>query len=259
MLKKIVLSVLLVISSYAETSYEALMDTITLLGNGAITQFQTKSNLYYLAPAVASTYWAFENDKRLSDYQRAKELKSHYDLVGDLGIVFNFPIVPISLYYLGRSNDNTKLVQFAKEYMAAMYLTLIETGLISYIPGHERPNTEGQSAWETEFRGKNSFPSGHIVPYSVLFFKTFQFYGPYWALIPAALTYASSMQRVREGRHYVSDIIGAFWLSAFASEGVRNAAGYDNNHPLYKRIFERVEPTVTHYRGVTGIGLRFRF
>lgn len=230
----------------------ALIETFHLFKDGAVLQFKEKNNLYYLGAAIPTTYYAFEHDERLSQNQRSKELRKIYDLTGDLGVVFNFPIVSISLYYIGKNKDE-KMVTFAKEYMAAMYLTLIETGLISYIPSHERPNKVDQSFWETSFRGKNSFPSGHIVPYSVLFFKTMQFYGPAPAIIPGVLTYFASMQRIREGRHYVSDIIGAFWLSAFASEGVRKASNYSGNDSFYKKYFEtNAQLSIIEKDGVIG-------
>lgn len=231
-------SLFFVSSTKAGEDAKALVDTIYLMRDGALAQFSEVNNLYYLAPATATTVYSFENDKRLSDNQRAKKLRKIYDITGDMGVAFNFPVIPISLYYLGKNNSSEKLVNFSKEYMAAMYLTLAETGVISYIPSHERPNKEGQSFWETSFRGKNSFPSGHIVPYSVLFFKTMQYYGPAWSVIPGVLTYFASMQRIREGRHYVSDVVGAFWLSAFASEGVRSASGYKNNDSFYRKYFE---------------------
>jgi undecaprenyl-diphosphatase len=44
---------------------------------------------------------------------------------------------------------------------------------------------------------------------------------------------------VRTEKHYFSDIIGTFMISALASEGTRIASGYENNHPWYKAIFER--------------------
>lgn len=228
---------------------QALLDTIYLVKDGALAQFKEVNNLYYLAPATATTVYAFENDQRLSDNQRAKKLRKIYDITGDLGVAFNFPIIPISLYYLGKNSDE-KLVNFSKEYMAAMYLTLVETGLISYIPSHERPYKEDQSFWETSFRGKNSFPSGHIVPYSVLFFKTMQYYGPTAAIVPGVLTYFASMQRIREGRHYVSDILGAFWLSAFASEGVRSVSKSDKNSSFYKKYFTKINLSVFSYQNV---------
>ncbi len=242
----------------SQRDWSALKETAEFFLHGSVEQFRTRSNLYYMGAALPSTYWAFEEDKRLSDLQRSKKLRKVYDITGDLGILFNSPLVPVSLYYLGQKNSDNHLIQFSKEYMAAMYLTLIETGIISYIPGHERPNKEGQSVWETAFRGENSFPSGHIVPYSVLFFKTFQFYGPYWSIIPATLTYFSILQRVREGRHYVSDVLGAFWLSAFASEGVRQYAKYKKNHPVYQFIFERnVQVSYIRYKNAIGPKITF--
>ncbi len=246
---------------FAKAEYQDLKESISYLWQGSYMQFGEVNNAYYLLPALSTTVYSFEHDKRLSDHQRSKKLRKIYDITGDLGIAFNFPIVPISIYYLGKSQQEetgSKTIQFAKEYMATMYLTLIETGLISYIPSHERPYKEEQSFWETAFRGKNSFPSGHIVPYSALFFKTLQFYGPYWATIPGVLTYFASMQRVREGRHYVSDVVGAFWLSAFASEGVRAAGKYKKNHPFYKFIFEReAKVSIIIHRGVVGPAITF--
>lgn len=241
-------------------SFLDLKRTINYFVRGSYLQFQEKNNLYYAAAGVPLTWYAFEEDQRMSDLQRSKPLRKPYDIVGDLGIVFNFPLVPLAFYAYGRNNNNTHVQQFAMEYMAAMYLTLLETGIISYIPGHERPNKEGQSKWETSFRGKNSFPSGHIVPYATLFFKTLQFYGPYWSLPPLILTYWSSLQRAREGRHFVSDLIGSFFLSAFASEGVRRAAGYKDNHPFYQWLFEHeVEIGLSYHNGAYGPRLIYRF
>ncbi|OIQ17039.1 MAG: hypothetical protein BM556_12550 [Bacteriovorax sp. MedPE-SWde] len=254
---------LLLISSFVRaenTPKQDLAETFEYFYKGSIQQFKEVNNLFYAVPAVATTYYSFEEDQRLSGNERSKKLRKIYDITGDMGVVFSFPVVPLALYYTGKKKANNKTVEFAKEYTAAMYLTLIETGIISYIPGHSRPNTEGQSMWETRFRGDNSFPSGHIVPYSVLFFKTLQYYGPYWATIPGVLTYFSAMQRVREGRHYVSDVVGSFWLSAFASEGVRAIAKNKTNHPLYKMIFERqLELSYIQYKGVIGPAFSYRF
>ena len=49
----------------------------------------------------------------------------------------------------------------------------------------------------------------------------------------------ASQQRVMDGKHYLSDVVGGFFLAAMASEGVRAAAGYSKNHPTYKWLFER--------------------
>lgn len=256
------LSLLLLTSSLSfasgPSSYDDLKSTLNYMIKGSYLQFSESNNLYYAAAGVPLTWYAFQEDKRMSDLQRSKKLRKIYDITGDLGIVFNFPLIPIGAYYMGKKTGDDKLSRFAMEYAATLYLTLLETGIISYIPGHERPNKEGQSKWETSFRGKNSFPSGHIVPYSALFFKTLQFYGPYYAAAPLVLTYWASLQRMREGRHYVSDILGSFFLTAFASEGVRKASGFKDNHPFYKWLFEHDFDLGVARQG-DAIGPRFTF
>ena len=99
---------------------------------------------------------------------------------------------------------------------------------------HRRPNEANLSNWETDFRDTSSFPSGHVVPYAALFFKTLQFYGPAWSVIPLAFTVMSAVHRVQDGKHYLSDVVGGFFLAGFASEGVRAASKYQEHDPFYK-------------------------
>ena len=227
---------------------------------GSYTQFTTKTNLYYLAPTIGTTWYAFEEDRRHSEKSRQKKIPKHIDLTGHIGIPLNFPIVHTGAYFLGKKSGDQHMMQFAMEYFSAMYLTLLETGAISYIHVHDRPVAEDVSFWEEAFRQESSFPSGHVVPYTVLFFKTFQFYGPYWAIIPGVLSYWASLQRMRDGKHYLSDILGAFWLSAFASEGVRKVAGYNKNHSLYRFIFEHdAKIGLLRHRGAYGPKIVFSF
>jgi undecaprenyl-diphosphatase len=220
-------------------SLNDLLISFSWFFKGSYLQFSQVNNLYYLPPAIATTWYAFEEDERVSAYARSRELKKHVDLVGDLGVVFNFPIIPAGFYYWGRYTKNHHAVQFGMEYFAALYLTLAESGVLSFIDIHERPDKGELSFWETQFRGDSSWPSGHIIPYTTLFFKTLQFYGPYWAILPFVGSILSSQQRVQDGKHWLSDVVASFWLSAFASEGVRAAAKYKKNHPFYKWIFER--------------------
>jgi len=237
-----------------------LYSTVQLFLEGSYTQFTERNNIGYGLAGVGATWYSFEHDQRLSDNARAKDLPGYIDFVGDMGIALNFPILHAGLYYIGLKNEDKKLMQFSMEYMAAMYLTLAETGLLSYISVHERPNQEKLSKWETEFRGKSSWPSGHIVPYAALFFKTLQFYGPAWAAVPGLLTIWSSMQRVREGRHYVSDVVTSFFLTAIASEGVRASASYSGNDPFYKWVFEhKARVGVLKYKNAIGPKIVFNF
>lgn len=210
-----------------------------LMWEGAYKQFAVKTNLYYLPPAVAANWYAFEHDKRISAREQQKKMPFHIKATGELGVAMNFPIVSAGAYWLASSKKDNHLAQFSVEYFSTLYLVLIESAALSFIRVHERPVAdEDLSFWETTFRGDSSYPSGHVAPYMTLFFKTLQFYGPAMAIVPGVLSLWASQQRMRDGKHYLSDVVGTFFLSAFASEGVRYAAGYEHNHPFYKRFLE---------------------
>ncbi len=225
-------------TSTSDEFWNDAKESFSLLVKGSYMQFTTVNNLYHAAWGVPAIWNGFENDDRIKNRYGGTKIANLVDHVGDAGVVFNFPVIHGAFYYLGKKTGNNHHVQFAKEYFASMYLALLETGLLSYIHVHERPELGDQSFWETEFRGKSSWPSGHVIPYMTLFFKTMQFYGPKWAAIPLVMTVMSSMQRIQDNKHWLSDITASFLLSAWASEGVRKAAGYDKNHPFYKWVFE---------------------
>lgn len=215
-----------------------LKDSFSLMFESSYTQFTTKSNLYISAAAAPAILYGFEEDRRVQTRYGGTEIKNIVDHVGDAGVVFNFPLIHLGFYYYGKKKNNPHHMQFAKEYFAAMYLALAESGLLSYVNVHSRPVTRDLSFWESEFRGKSSWPSGHVIPYMSLFWKTLQFYGPAWSALPFAFSILASMQRVQDQKHWQSDIITSFFVSAWASEGVRKAAGYKKNHPFYKWAFE---------------------
>lgn len=244
----------------SESWWQATVLSLGYFGRGAALQFTEVNNLGYALAGTGALWYSFEEDDRLIANARTKRIPKHIEFTGDLGVALNFPLIPIGLYTYGRMSGESNYSQFAMEYFATLYITLAESGLLSFIDVHERPNQNKLSSWETNFRGDSSFPSGHIVPYSTLFFKTFQFFGPWWSLPPLVLTLWSSQQRVREGRHYVSDVVGAFFLTAFASEGVRAATGYEKNHPLYRKWMERkIDVGVTVYRGAVGPRFTYQF
>ncbi len=235
-------------------------DAFRLLFEGSYQQFTTVNNLYHAAWGVPLNWYAFEHDDRIQSRYGGTEIANIVDNVGDLGVIFNFPVLHAGFYYYGKKTGNNHHVQFAKEYFAAMYLALAESGLLSYIDIHERPITTDNSFWEEEFRGKSSWPSGHVIPYMTLFFKTLQFYGPKWAAVPLVLTVFSSMQRIQDQKHWFSDITGSLLLSAWASEGVRKAAGYDKNHPFYKWVFEHdAQIGFLRFKGALGPRVSWRF
>lgn len=231
----------------------ALLKGWKLIWAGGFEQFREPNNLYYLGVGGAVTWWGFEEDDRLSAYYRSKSLPKFFDNVGDAGVFFNFPFAMAGVWYLGKNQGNTRLQQFMIEYGATVYLVLLESLALSFVDIHKRPSTAKLSNWETDFRGDSSWPSGHMAPYSALFFKTLQFYGPWYSLIPLAFTYMSAYQRMQDAKHWPSDMLGTFFLSAFASEGVRKAAGFKDNHPFYKWVFEHdAQLTVVSHRGAIG-------
>lgn len=251
------------ICSYAadlsgKTYWDGIAQSFTYIGEGAYYQFKEKNNIYYAAAAAPSLWFSFKEDKRLSSHLRAKKIPKVAQISSDLAPVFSFPIISIALFSYGIKKDDPRMVQFAKEYLATLYMALLECAAISAIRIHDRPSADNLADIETIFRGRSSFPSGHVVPYAALMFKTFQFYGPYWSIVPATLTYLTAVQRVREGKHYLSDIIGGFFLSAFASEGVRRAGNFNGNHPAYKFLFERnVSVGLIEHQGAIGPRLTF--
>ncbi|MBC7540876.1 MAG: phosphatase PAP2 family protein [Bacteriovorax sp.] len=221
------------------TYWNGLKTSFGYLYQGSYLQFQEKNNLYYAAVAAPALWFSFDQDKRISDNARSKAIPKLIQLSGDMAPLLGLPLISFATFTYGIKHDDKKLVQFAQECFGAMYLAFIESAALSVINIHERPSTAKLSKIETDLRGKSSFPSGHVIPFATLAFKTFQFYGPLWAIAPAGLMVMTSIQRVRDGKHYLSDVVGGFFLSAFASEGVRKAGNFEGNHPDYKFLFER--------------------
>ncbi|MFZ8934548.1 MAG: phosphatase PAP2 family protein [Bacteriovoracaceae bacterium] len=216
-------------------------------------QFQTKSNAYALGLAVPSLAYSFDQDDRLSALFRSKEDKSAYNFMADLSIAANFPIIPFGFYAWGRSNDDEKMIKFSKEVFVATYLAAWQTIILSLAPINKRPNNN-VSFWEESFRGSSSFPSGHVIPFAVVTLKALQFYGPAHAILPGIMTFMTAYQRIQEGKHYISDVVGGLFLSFFASEGTRLYSKHSQNHPFYKAIFEH-EVNVSFIRNNGSPGL----
>jgi len=236
------------------------LHTLKLMYTSSYQQFVTSENVYYGLAAVPSLWHSFDHDARYTALFKQKKIRKHEEIISDLGIVLTFPVIPVVSYSLSRQLEDNKLFNFALEYTSSVYLTLIESAMISFIQIHERPDQTDLSPWETKFRGDSSFPSGHVVPYATLLFKTFQFYGP-WSLLPTGtMFYFASKERIKSGKHTMSDIVGSFFLAAFASEGVRRANNYHNNHPIYKWMWQHdVVVGVAHYQSVIGPRLTWNF
>ncbi len=240
------------------TYWKGLTTSFSYLYQGSYLQFKEKNNLYYASLAAPALWYSFDQDKRISENARQKHIPKLIQLSSDLAPVLGFPLISFAAFTYGTKKDDLKMIQFAEEYFGAMYLAFLESAAMSLIYIHERPNSANLSKVETSFRGKSSFPSGHVIPYATLAFKTFQFYGPYAAIAPTALLVMTSIQRVRDGKHYLSDVVGGFFLSAFASEGVRRSGNFNDNHPSYKFIFERnVAIGIIENEGVIGPRVTF--
>ncbi|RLA65437.1 MAG: hypothetical protein DRQ88_03185 [Epsilonproteobacteria bacterium] len=217
--------------------WKDFLTSVVWMGEGFIKQFNI-TNAIQAGVAAPLTWWAFERDEAVLNKNTGDDVSGFVSFVSDSSVVASFAVVQIGMYTWGRSTDDGKMVRFAMESFSTMYLSMIETSILSYaIDVHERP-TAGTNAFENNFRGNSSFPSGHIIPYSALFLKTFQFYGPWWSLIPGALMVITGYERVASGKHYLSDVVGGFFVTLFASEGVRVAGKYQDNHPAFKWIYE---------------------
>ncbi|MEK6626780.1 MAG: phosphatase PAP2 family protein [Bdellovibrionota bacterium] len=202
-------------------------------------QFSGTQNLIFAAIAVAATGYFIHNDERVSQKAvRKHKNERFFRFVSDSSIFFNTPILPMTFYYWGRTHQDVKTVRFSQEYLSALTLAMVESLAISIIPVHQRPDKKDLSFWETAFRGQSSFPSGHVIGYTVLGFKSLQFYGPQYALVPMTLAVATAFERVHSEKHYASDVIASAFISLLASEGVRYASNYDKNHPIYEWIFK---------------------
>lgn len=237
------------------------LDSLKWAYQGSYKQFQGTQNLVFAGLAVLSSAYFIYNDERISKKSVEKETnEKFFSTISDSSIFFNTPIMPFFFYYLGVSRQDSHMVQFSKEYFSALALALIESAAISAVPVHQRPDQKELSFWEKAFRGQSSFPSGHVVGYSILGFKSFQFYGPHYAILPLGLAVATAFERVHTEKHYMSDVVASGFLSFLASEGVRYAAGYEKNHPVYKWIFDH-DFSINYIRqnDVPGVQISFSY
>lgn len=218
---------------------EDLIDSFRLMGKASSAQFSTTQNQLLWLGGIAFLVPFWNSDKRLSKNVSARQNHGYEKVVSDLGIIFNFPVIPFTTYYYGQKNNDDRMVLYSKELFAATNLALVESLLISFVPLHPRPTAdENLTFWEKNFRDESSFPSGHVIGYATTTFKTFQYYGPIPAILPLGLFYISSIERVKTDKHYLSDVIASAFISLMASEGTRIAAENKTNHPVYKFIFE---------------------
>lgn len=212
-------------------------DSVSYLAKGASYQFTRTSNWPVWLTSAGAITWAAFRDKDLKlHYQQQDRNKPLYESMSNASVWFNAPFLPILTYATARLIDDEKLRNFSKEYFAALYLALAETGLISQIPIHK--DSSEQSTLNALTRGRSTFPSGHVIGLAVLGFKSMQFYGP-WVGIPALVAAGlTGADRVIKRAHVLSDVVGSFVISLLASEGTRVAANSHKAHPFYSWIFK---------------------
>ncbi len=205
-----------------------LYQTFNLTFSGLKHQFLAPTNGYSLIAAAPIITYSFDQDKRILNVMKNKKKFGAFKIASDLAILANFPFLSYGLYRYSVTTQNEKLAMFAMEYTATLYGALLETWVLSMMDVHKRPDDDNLSTWETAFRGKSSFPSGHTIPFAALTFKTLEYYGPYAAILPFGLTCMVGYERVQGQKHYLSDVVASLFISFWASEGVRAAANYNN-------------------------------
>jgi undecaprenyl-diphosphatase len=90
--------------------------------------------------------------------------------------------------------------------------------------------------------------------------KSLQFYGPKYAILPFSLAAITAFERVKTQKHFASDVIASFFITVMASEGVRLASKYEDNHPLYRFIFENnFKVGLTNFKNTRGLKVQWDF
>ncbi len=251
------------LSDFKYNMSDDLVKSMEWAYKGSYKQFHGTQNLVFASIAVLSSLYFIKNDERISKKTVNKNKNKNEKvlrIISDSSIFFNTPIMPALFYAYGVSNKDSKMVRFSQEYLAALTLSLLETAVISAIPVHQRPDQKNLSFWEKAFRGQSSFPSGHVVGYTVFGLKSLQFYGPHYALIPLSFAVATGFERVLAEKHFISDVVASGFISLLASEGVRYASGYNKNHPVFDWIFKsQFTLQLIRQNGIPGLLTSFTF
>lgn len=119
---------------------------------------------------------------------------------------FCMPFFALGMYLVGYQS-------FAKSVFICQSVALILSGIMSFIPFHERPSKDNLTFWDTRFRGPSSFPSGHVIPYTVLTYYSFKHFGVLIALLFFIFLACTIYERLIRKRHYLIDILGGVLLS----------------------------------------------
>lgn len=223
---------------FGQSPQQDFYDTLEYSYKASYKQFTTPRALPILGFSALSVFYSVKQDQHVASEMSGKNISDTEKTIGLTGLVLMSPASSIIMYYWGRYQQDQKFINFSKEYFATINLSVVESTLIGFVPFHGRPDGGELNPFEKRVGVGSSFPSGHPMSFMVLSYKLFQFYGPGYAAVPAGLAYVLSRKRLKDRKHYLSDVVGSAGITLLASEGVRVAANNHNTHPTYQWIFD---------------------
>lgn len=234
----LMLFVFLSLPLFGQSTKEDFYDTLEYSYKASCKQFTAPQAIPILALSTVSVFYAVKQDNHIEDKFSGRSISDSEKTIGVTGLVLISPASSMLMYFWGRQNADQKFINFTKEYFAAINLSIIESTFIGFVPFHGRPDGGPLNPLERRVGVSSSFPSGHPMGYMVLSYKLFQFYGPQYSVVPAVLAYVDSRKRLKDRKHYLSDVVGSAGITLLASEGVRVAANNHHAHPIYQWIFD---------------------
>lgn len=209
------------------TLFGDIGETLIIAWDSSYTQLLHSDTLLTLTLGTAVTWIADDNDDAwLADLQKNEFLTNgFFDSIGDQAALA-LAAAPVVTWLIANWTQDEKLHRYSIETMSAIVLTYAETVIITNaIPTHGRPRDEegdpASSFFDTAFRGKYSFPSGHLIGPFIVTLKTYEYYGWKGAILPATVTGVSTFNRIADGSHYPSDVVAAAVLSLSAHLSTR--------------------------------------
>ena len=203
------------------TFFSSVKGALGMAAEGFWRQFTYKSSLATLTGGAGAVWLADANDRSWSASMSGNDFFTS-DIVSVLGDETSIALglTPLISFYLSRWLEDEKMYRFSVETFASLSIAWVETMALSQIDYHIRPRDEGPDPatgfFDTAFRGSSSWPSGHLIKPFTLTFKMLDYYGWKAAIIPAGLTVLAAGNRIADGSHYPSDIVGAGVLSLAA-------------------------------------------
>lgn len=198
-------------------------------GLGFVGQFTALDSWILIAGLADVTFLLSLNEVAVQrSIEDAHVLGDAGEAIGDVtGLVLNFGLAPIGAYVIGRVVDDERAIHFGIELAATQLIVSIETIAVSQIPFHERPAVargdrprEEGDLIDDLFRGRSSYPSGHMIGISTLMFKGWEHFG--WPVgVPATIaTIFVGWARIQAGDHYLTDVVGTLGMAGIASLAV---------------------------------------